>query len=176
MVESADFKRAVITFYHRSVNVDETTGMIQTANCMVANTEHPYCDLCPAHLVKQSQPALMATYGLSITDINNPRNGILMLKMIEEEFDRKNVCFVRNPLTTLIHFKVLDPVIRVKRILPRHLTDMRTFDDLDNHILQLPDGVFPYRRILYMQFKILICSGFVSRLDNKQRGIGQLLC
>ena len=151
-MESSEFKRSVITYYDRATVVD-VDGEIRTANCMVANTAHNYGDLCPAHLVKHSQPALMTTYGLLVRDIDNPRNGLLLLKMIEEEFDRKNVCFVRNPVTGGIIFKVLCPAIMTKRIFPSSLTEVRTFSDIDNNVLQLPDGVFPYRRILYMHSK-----------------------
>ena len=120
---------------------------------MVTNTEVPYKELCPAHLVKHSTPALMAAYGLSPGLIDNPRNGILILKTIELEFDHKNVCFVRNPITNVIHLRVLNPDINTKRVHPTSVTELRTFADLNDAQLLYLENRWPYRRIPYMHAK-----------------------
>jgi hypothetical protein len=108
-VESADFKRAVIDFYQRREVTDSATDTIISARCMISGGVHNYADLCPAHLVKHCKPELMTLYGLSQRNVDHPRNGILILKELELAFDRKTVCFLRNPITGELILRVLDP-------------------------------------------------------------------
>jgi hypothetical protein len=154
MVESAEFKHSVINYYERAVNVD-STGIIITARCMVSNEVFCYNELTPAHLVKHSTPHLMRCYGLLPSDIDNPRNGVLILKAIEESFDRLDACFLFNSFSGKISFKVLRPDLIDCRIYPSSNTEKRTFKDIDGVELQLPTdtGSCPYKRVLSMHAK-----------------------
>ena len=116
VAESAEFKHSVINYYSRAVNVD-STGELITARCMVSNEVFAYNELTPAHLVKHSTPQLMKCYGLLPSDIDNPRNGILILEAIDEEsFDRLDACFLYNNFSSKISFKVLRPGLMDCRI------------------------------------------------------------
>ena len=154
IVESVEFKRSVINYYGRAVDVD-LTGKILTARCMVSNGVFSYHELTPAHLVKHSTPQLMTCYRLLPRDIDNPRNGILILKAIEESFDRLDACFLYNSFSNTISFKVLRPDLMDCRIFPASNTEMRTFRDIDGVELKLPTdtGNCPYKRILSMHAK-----------------------
>ena len=154
MIESSEFKHSVINYYKRTVNVD-SNGRIITARCMVSNEVFGYNELTPAHLVKHRTPELMSCYGLLPSDIDNPRNGVLILKAIEESFDRLDACFLFNRLSGKISFKVLRPELMDSRIHPSSNTELRTFSDIDGAELQLPTdtGSCPYKRVLSMHAK-----------------------
>mmetsp|Transcript_8931 Transcript_8931/g.12389 ORF Transcript_8931/g.12389 Transcript_8931/m.12389 type:complete len:223 (-) Transcript_8931:175-843(-) len=154
MVESTEFKRSVINYYGRAVDVD-SNGKILSARCMVSNDVFSYNELTPAHLVKHSTPQLMRCYGLQPSDIDNPRNGVLILKAIEESFDRLDTCFLFNSFSGKLTFKVLRPYLMECRICPSSNTVMKTFGDIDGKELQLPtdSGSCPYKRVLSMHAK-----------------------
>ena len=160
MTESADFKRSVINYYNRACTIDGTSGSVITASCMVSNSVFKYGELCPAHLVKHCKPELMHLYGLSPNDIDNPRNGILLLKEIEIAFDHKDVCFLYHPLRLTLIFQVLCPALLCKRIHPLSTSELRTFQDIDGAILQCPPSIYPFRRILSMHAKLSYSRAF----------------
>ena len=121
---------------------------------MVSGAVALYSELRPAHLVKHSRPHLMAMYGLSPLDIDNPRNGILMLDAIEKVFDSLDVCFLYNHMNQELTFKVLNPELRRKRILPSSSNELRTFENIDGSPLQVAVAeAKPYHRILFTQAK-----------------------
>ena len=96
----------------------------------------------------------MACYGLPPSEIDNPRNGILILKKIEESFDRLDVCFLYDGFNQKIHLKVLRPELLACRISPSSATEFRTFQDIDGAELMQPNPeTRPYRRILSMHAK-----------------------
>eukprot|EP00604_Paraphysomonas_vestita_P003331 CAMPEP_0174818550 /NCGR_PEP_ID=MMETSP1107-20130205/1279_1 /TAXON_ID=36770 /ORGANISM="Paraphysomonas vestita, Strain GFlagA" /LENGTH=53 /DNA_ID=CAMNT_0016030559 /DNA_START=612 /DNA_END=770 /DNA_ORIENTATION=+ len=43
------------------------------------------------------------------SDIDHVRNGLLLLDPIEQAFDRKDICFLYDPLTNELIAKVLNP-------------------------------------------------------------------
>lgn len=168
-VESAEFKKTVIDFYDRREVTDTDTGKIISARCMISGGVHTYTDLCPAHLVKHCKPELMTLYGLSQSDIDNPRNGILILKELELAFDRKTVCFLRNPITGELIFRVLDPSLLDKRIHLTSLHEIRTFGDMNGGVLQHPTEKIPFRRILSMHAKLSLSRALCyDWIDNKE--------
>jgi hypothetical protein len=87
-------------------------------------------------------------FGLSIADLNNPRNGLLMLKDIENAFDRKQLCFLYQPFgetaERIFLVKVLDPDIKQMTI----TGTTKNFTDIDMTHLQVPKNRIPYRRLL----------------------------
>ena len=121
---------------------------------MIANEVFNYDELTSAHLVKHCTPELMTCYGLSPSEIDSPRNGILILKKIEESFDRLDVCFLYNGFDQKLRLKVLKPELLNCRIFPSSTTELRTFRDIDGAELMQPDSdTCPYRRILSMHVK-----------------------
>jgi len=87
-------------------------------------------------------------FGLSVTDLNNARNGILILKDIEDAFDKKQVCILYQPFgevaTRVFLIKVLDPGIMGNTI----TGTSKTFADIHMTKLHMPNNKFPYRRLL----------------------------
>ena len=84
------------------------------------------------------------------------RNGILILKAIEESFDHLDACFLYNSFSKTISFKVLRPELMGCRIFPASNTEMKTFSDINGVELQLvptDTGNCPYKRILSMHAK-----------------------
>jgi hypothetical protein len=138
---------------------------------MVSGQEFEYDKLHPAHLVKHSCPQLMELYGLRSGEIDNPRNGLLLLDSIEKAFDRMDVCFLYDPIKQILVFKVLNPQLRDKDLLPprnrsnRHCSTVegRTFQEVDGHQLILPFDKYPYRRILSVHAKF----AYARALENE---------
>jgi hypothetical protein len=149
--ESTEFKHSVIAFYGREVS--SIGDRIVTARCMVSNAVAPYGDLRPTHLVKHGRPYLMALYGLNPLEIDNPRNGILMLDSIEKAFDHLDVCFLYNAMTQQLTLKVVHRALMTKSILPNSTLELRTFADIDGSVLQYRAGSLPYRRVLSVHAK-----------------------
>jgi HNH endonuclease len=151
-VECTEFKRSVIEFYGMAKQMVE--DRIITAQCMATGIITAYNDLRPAHLVKHSTPQLMSMYNLSPSDVDNPRNGILMLDSIEKAFDHLDVCFLYDPNTSALALKVLNPRLLTKRILPNSVVEKRTFSDVSGSQMHIgiPSNI-PYRRILSIHAK-----------------------
>jgi hypothetical protein len=91
----------------------------------------------------------MPKFGLTVQDSISPRNGLLMLKIIEERFDIKDVCFLYDPFKKKLTLKVLNPDIMDTVVVP----SAKTFRMLDGALLRHPRDKFPYRRILNFHAK-----------------------
>lgn len=147
--ENRQFKDSLANYYQCSV----PSG--SDLKCMVTNRYYPRNEVCACHLVKRAtQGDTMHLYGLP-PDINNPRNGILMLEPIEQAFDQKEICFLYDSLTNELKVKVLNPLLVTEPLTalnPRKTYPM-TYGDIDGLTLQLPTGIFPYRRVLSMHAK-----------------------
>jgi len=61
--------------------------------------------------------------------VDHPKNGMFLLKAIESAFDRRQVCFICDPFTRSITFKVLDPDLTRKRQPVGSTTQV--FEDMD---------------------------------------------
>lgn len=95
----------------------------------------------------------MILYGLSPLEIDNPRNGVLMLDSIEKAFDHLDVCFLYNALTQELTLKVMNPAFLSRRILPNSAVELSSFADIDGNVLQCGAGALPYRRVLSVHTK-----------------------
>lgn len=95
-------------------------------------------------------------FRLKRSDASSPRNGILMLKDIEDQFTVKNVCIVYNAFTKKFIIKVLNP-----DILDTLIThSKKTFRDIHDKKLCHPKGCFPFRRLLSFHAR---CAYTVAR-------------
>eukprot|EP01033_Poteriospumella_lacustris_P008821 gene8821-6352_t len=165
--ESTEFKHSVIAFFGRAVTF--IGDRMVTARCMVSDAVAPYEDLRPPHLVKHSRSRLMLLYGLDPQEIDNPRNGILMLDSIATAFDHLDVCFLYNALTQELTLKVLRPELMTKRILPNSALELRTFADIDGSILRHRAGHLPYRRVLSVHAKFAFSRALSHRwIENTE--------
>lgn len=158
-IESEEFKNALVAYYQCASPISTSNDVL----CMVTHTLFSRNEVIGSHIVKHAtQGTTMPLYGLSPLDIDSPRNGFLALKSIEEAFDRKEVCFLYSPTTQNLHLKVLNPVLLNKK-LRKDINCTRLFSHVDNAVLRLPAGVFPFRRCLSMHAKL----SFSMALDFK---------
>ena len=79
------------------------------------------------------------------TDATSPRNGLLMLKDIQKQFDVKGLCFIYDAIAMKFKVKILNPCIGDDII---SNSDGLTFRRIDGKVLQHPIGKLPYRRII----------------------------
>jgi len=150
--EQAPFKDSLINTYQRAGPLHSSGA--QQVLCMVLNKPLVKSKVIASHLWKHAEAKRISILGLDEDDINDSRNGLLLAKIIEEAFDIKHVCFLYNPIQQTFTFRVLNPDLLTKRIYtpdPKIQGDHNypdTFASLNNQPLHLPNGVFPYKRVL----------------------------
>ena len=100
-------------------------------------------------------------------------NGLLLLEPIEQSFDRKDICFLYNSLTSELTAKVLNPNLMTEYLCTASTpakTYPITYGDLDGLCLQLPPGIFPYRRVLSMHAKFAysraLKQGWITKTET----------
>lgn len=151
VIESTVFKDALADFYGctRSRNRD--------LKCMLTGNFYPRREVRASHIIKRSTDGdTMHLYGLP-PNVDHVRNGLLLLEPIEQAFDRKDICFLYNSLSSQLVAKVLNPSLMTERMpksQPRGATYPRTYGSIDGLILQLRSAtLFPYRCALSMHAK-----------------------
>jgi len=156
--EQEGFKDALVTNYQRQ-GPAHPNGT-QTLICMVVNKPMHKGRVIASHIAKHEKLAKMKLYGLQETDINDPRNGLLLAKKIQDAFDVKHVCFNYDPIHQVFNFRVLNPALLNDRIytpdpsLQGDYDYPDTFASLNGQPLQLPrdeDGhplIRPWVRII----------------------------
>jgi hypothetical protein len=76
------------------------------------NTIFKLSDLRAAHIYKNSTNGLgLEAFKLHPSDVHNARNGLLLIPQIEEEFDRKHVCFLYDPFKVIVLVVVATAVV-----------------------------------------------------------------
>ena len=156
---------------------------------MVTGLQLPYDFVAASHIWKQAKggSGMFELFRLTPSDADGPRNGLLLAKPIEKAFDRKDVCFLYSPPKQQLTLYVVNmDGTTVTRPNPLRTTTVAqvkgwkrdqkklapTFEDLHGRPLLLPDGVFPFRRILALQAKLAfrygIMNGFISQEDFDQ--------
>jgi len=139
--DQQDFKDALIDFYKRE---DPT----QRGNifCMILDRSYPRKKIIAGHIWSScTRGKGLKEFGLKESDLNEPRNGLLLAEAIEKAFDTKRVCFMWDPLQKQIKLCVLDPSLRNDHVLPSKST---YFKDIDGKPLHHPVDKIPFRRIL----------------------------
>ncbi|KAJ1434296.1 hypothetical protein B484DRAFT_446745 [Ochromonadaceae sp. CCMP2298] len=138
--ESKKFKNSLINYYQRRGWF--SGGKIK---CMVTDLACKKEYVIGSHIWKHcKQGRGMVKFGLAVTDCLSPRNGLLLMKDIEMEFDIKGVCFLYDVFKQKLILKVLNPIL-----LPKIITNTAlTFADVDGKILHHPTNHLPFRRIL----------------------------
>ena len=139
--EADDFKDSLIKYYKRQ-GPWFSRGKIK---CMVTDRACKREHVIASHIWKHSKRGRgLSKFGLNVEDCWSTRNGILLMKDIEVQFDIKGVCFLYDTFKQKLILKVLNP-----DLLPRIITNTTlTFADVDGNILQHPANHLPYRRIL----------------------------
>ena len=146
-VENKSFKDALIEFYESAVG--------DQVKCMATGRAYAPHEVRASHIIKRSTNGdTMGLYGLP-PDIDNPRNGLLLLEPIEVAFDRKDICILHNPITGKLTMKVLNPQLKTEVMKGGQNESFKygKYELIDGAVLQLPNDKFPYRRVLSMHAK-----------------------
>lgn len=107
--EQEDFKNRLIDYYERN---GVQPGDVK---CMILDTDLPRKDVVAAHLWKRATRGKgLQLLGLPRDAVHHVRNGLLLHRSIEAEFDDKNICFLYNAITSQLVCKVLNPSIMEK--------------------------------------------------------------
>jgi hypothetical protein len=144
--ELKQFKNSLISFYQCAHPTDSSL-----VKCMVLNKFFPRTTVIASHIWKFcTEGEGLRELHLEPSDLNSPRNGLLICASIEQAFDEKRLCFLIDRIrSTDLYVKVLD----------RNLLDPSnspivcdgstlTFLDIDGWMLQCPTNSIPFRRIL----------------------------
>mmetsp|Transcript_33242 Transcript_33242/g.68616 ORF Transcript_33242/g.68616 Transcript_33242/m.68616 type:complete len:232 (+) Transcript_33242:3-698(+) len=102
---SPDFRARLLDFYG-------------STNCLLTSLNGT-----AAHIWPRSRGFSMPTG----QGVDHPKNGMFLLKAIELAFDRRQVCFICDPFTRSITFKVLDPDLKGQPV----GSTTQVFEDLD---------------------------------------------
>jgi hypothetical protein len=151
-VEQQEFKDGLIKYYSRG-------GFFarNQVQCMMTNEWHRRDHVIAEHIWKHKMHGNgLHKFNLERKDAGSPRNGILMLKDIEDAFTVKHVCIVYNSLRRVFKIKVLNPNIFDTVI--NHST--KTFRDIHDTKLCHPKKKFPFRRLLSFHAR---CAHKVAR-------------
>eukprot|EP00128_Syssomonas_multiformis_P001146 Colp12_sorted_trinity150504_noHs@13315 len=141
------FKQSVIQFYR-----PKSRGNL---NCMILNKCYPRDTVVAVHIWKKCTDGKgLRSFGLSETDVDDPRNGLLLVKPIEEAFDNKQLCFIYNAFNQKHECLIVDPLLGAKQVFK---TNKRVrFSDIEGKPLCHPPNAIPYRRLLQWHAKCTI--------------------
>jgi hypothetical protein len=114
-------------------NVCQVLGVVNSSNVSVIN----------AHIWPRHAAADMVIFDLQPDQIHSPQNVLRLQREIERAFDSRRLTFVANHDDNLV-VKILDPSAMSE---PLNGTT-KTFRDIDGHLLKLPNGKLPFRRLL----------------------------
>lgn len=126
--------------------------------CMMTGCMLPRLDVCAAHLIGNC----MQVYALKcfgISDIDSPKNGLLVVKPIEEAFDDSRLCFSFDVTRNSFILHVLDASYLTRKLSDhpqltrstKKILGNRTFGDLEGLPLQFPNSKRPFKRVLQFQ-------------------------
>ena len=145
--EQQEFKKELINYYNRKPWVFDFVNKGKL-KCMATDQWLDKSLIIACHIWKSSMHGDGLTkFGLERQDAISPRNGFLMLKDIERQFDRKHLCIVYDSLNKWFKFKVLDPALF--GVVIGNSNPKLTFANIDNTKLRHPDNNnIPFRRLL----------------------------
>lgn len=140
--DSDTFKTTLMNYYCRAHPSDP-----QLLKCMILDTFFPRQQVIAGHIWKsETRGEGLEEFRLTVGDLENPRNGILMCEGFEKAFDVKRVCLLIDRIhSTNIVVKVLDPTLRAEFVSPSTTV---TFDNIDGRSIVHPPDHLPFRRIL----------------------------
>lgn len=105
-VERETFKTALVTYYDRR-NPNQHNQLL----CMVLNHPFQYTKVRASHIYKHAFPQNLEAFGIDRTEVNSPRNGLLLAQPIEQHFDVKHLCFLYDPMTQQLRLRILNPAL-----------------------------------------------------------------
>lgn len=144
--EQKQFKNSLISYY-QCAHPNET----DLVKCMVLNDYFPRKTVIASHIWKFcTEGEGLREFNLEPSDLNSPRNGLLICESIERAFDEKRLCFLIDRIrSTDLYIKVLDRNLLDPLNSPKVCDgSTKTFLDIDGCMLQCPSNSIPFRRIL----------------------------
>ena len=126
--------------------------------------------VCAAHIVPCSSDASkLAFIGLTIDDVNSPRNGLFLAKNVEVAFDKLQLSFIKTMLFyDRLYLKIWDDSCRSVPIWPGHTT--LTIGDLDGRELVLGPHR-PFKRALsYRTYQAYLRCTYVEKVMPEPYG------
>lgn len=153
-IESEKVKDAAIEFYQCRAPTEAAKS--DFVKCCVLNQWFPRDEVRAAYIVAQeTDGTTMHHFGLSKESIEDPRNAIVMLNPIKDMFDKKQICFLYDVPQRELRVKVLNPKCLTRNLRTKEFVYYPfKFGDIDGKVLQLPPGVFPFRRCLSLHAKL----------------------
>lgn len=167
--EQKQFKMDMASYYERWVGFvpqDMTDARHPwVVSCMVTGVQLPFSSIIAGHIYPSSSHGQgLEKYGLPMSDVMHPRNGLLVVKNIEEALAVHRACFIWDIMKQELLFCVLDPALKKMNVLGKDNIDALekneqlayqidsarrlTFQDLHNRPLLHAEGCFPFRRLL----------------------------
>lgn len=148
--ENMQFRNSLVKYYelsHEKCMVTGESGKLKAAHIWPwAQSKHPS----------------LGKLRIEEPDIDSPRNGLLLLTTIELAFDRKDICFLYDPFNVKFLVNILNPSLKTQQYV-----DGKCFGDLAGTFLNLPDGKFPFRRLLNTHarasYRNALLAGWISR-------------
>jgi len=139
--------------------------------CMVLDKFYPRNRVKAAHIWKHATHGLgLEEFGLEASDVDSPRNGLLLSEDLEKSFDNKDICFIYNPMNRQIVLFVLNPILKDAEkptiVAP---SNALTFLEVDGLPLLVKNP--PFRRLLAFHAKCAIHDayerGWISNIDKQ---------
>ncbi|CAF4627152.1 unnamed protein product, partial [Rotaria sp. Silwood2] len=165
--EQDDFKSKLITYYNCG------SPKMRTIKCMILNKYFDRNFVRASHIWKAATKGVgLTAFKLNESDVNNERNGLLLYESIEKAFDYKKLCFLYDPFAGNLLVKILCSDLRQTFIVDdpinrKNFNELRTFNDIDNAVLQLPPNIFPYRRLLNWHGRCSFKTAKANKWINK---------
>ena len=139
-VEQTAFKDNLIKYYRRGGYWRK-----KTVKCMATNQWLPRNVVIAGHIwMSKMHGKGLQKFGLSLNDCTSPRNGFLMVKGVESNFDRKHLCLVYDAFAKCFRFRVLNPDLANEPI--PDTNPVLKYGDLEK--LHHPKDYYPFRRLL----------------------------
>jgi len=148
-----NFRRKVIKYYKREFN-SSTLCMLTNELCEDYNSKAAH--IWPA---SKSTSSSLDRLGMHHADIASPRNGLLILRTIEQAFDLKRCCFIYDPFKKKLLFHIVDPSLNNENIFSNI-----PFKDYEGEPLHHPKNRIPFLRMLSIHAKA--CFETQMRLGN----------
>uniref|UniRef100_A0A6U3ASU7 HNH nuclease domain-containing protein n=1 Tax=Entomoneis paludosa TaxID=265537 RepID=A0A6U3ASU7_9STRA len=142
---SPQFRQKVIRHYQRKSSSGKSVKcqVLEEWTTLAAAEE----SIIAAHIWKASTRGKdLQEFGLSETDVDNPRNGLFLTKGIEDAFENQQVCFLYNTIKRQLILWVADSTILSKTI--EGSNPSMKFSDIHQRPLICPRNSLPFRRLL----------------------------
>lgn len=133
--------------------------------CMVTGASHQIdsgkvlvevrsAHIWPARARKSADIKTLELLGLEYRDISSSRNSILLLRSLEQQFDKQRISFSYHFINDSLLFRVIDNSLWNTQVAGAPLGV--TFGLLDGTPLRHSEGIFPYRRLVVYHYAMAL--------------------